>query len=221
MKKNQSRITSTIITSAFVLFSAPSHGQTGSTGSSDAIRPFHVHIPQADIDDLRRRVLATKWPSKELVDDQSQGIQLSTMLALAKYWATDYDWRKCETKLNSYPQFITNIDGVDIHFIHVKSKYPNALPIIITHGWPGSIIEQLKIIGPLTDPVAYGGKAEDAFDVVIPSLPGYGFSGKPTDIGWEPAHIAKAWIELMKRLGYKKYVAQGGDWEMLFRKQWR
>jgi pimeloyl-ACP methyl ester carboxylesterase len=180
--------------------------------SNDEIRTFQVHFPQADLDDLRRRVLATKWPDKELVADQSQGVQLSTMQALADYWATDYDWRKCEAKLNSYPQFITNIDDVDIHFIHVRSKNPNALPVIITHGWPGSVIEQLKIIGPLTDPVAYGGKAEDAFDVVIPSLPGHGFSGKPTTIGWEPVHIARAWIQLMKRLGYKKYVAQGGDW---------
>jgi pimeloyl-ACP methyl ester carboxylesterase len=180
--------------------------------SNDEIRTFQVHFPQADLDDLQRRVLATKWPDKELVADQSQGVQLSTMQVLAHYWSTDYDWRKCEAKLNSYPHFITNVDGVDIHFIHVKSKYPNTLPIIITHGWPGSIIEQLKIIGPLTDPVAYGGKAEDAFDVVIPSLPGYGFSGKPTMTGWEPVHIAKAWIELMRRLGYKKYVAQGGDW---------
>ena len=169
--------------------------------SDESIRPFQVHIPQSQLDDLRRRILATKWPDREIVTDESQGVQLATMQKLAKYWATEYDWRKVEARLNALPQFVTTIDGVDIHFIHVRSKYPNALPIIITHGWPGSIIEQLKIIGPLTDPVAYGGKAEDAFDVVIPSLPGHGFSGKPTTTGWEPVHIAKAWIELMKRLG--------------------
>jgi pimeloyl-ACP methyl ester carboxylesterase len=180
--------------------------------STQSIRPFQVHIPQADLDDLRRRILATKWPDKEIVKDESQGVQLTTMKALARYWATEYDWRKVETRLNALPQFVTTIDGLDIHFIHVRSKHANALPVIITHGWPGSIIEQLKVISPLTDPTAYGGKAEDAFDVVIPSLPGYGFSGKPTITGWEPVHIAKAWIELMKRLGYKKYVAQGGDW---------
>ena len=161
---------------------------------------------------MLKRVAATRWPEKETVTDASQGVQLATMKKLADYWAKDYDWRKTEAKLNSYPQFITNIDGVDIHFIHVRSKNPNALPVIITHGWPGSIIEQLKIIGPLTDPVAYGGKAEDSFDVVIPSLPGYGFSGKPTTTGWDPIRIASAWIVLMDRLGYKKYVAQGGDW---------
>ncbi len=195
------------ITGALILFSAPGFAQ-----SNDAIRPFHINIPEAALTDLRQRVLATKWPDKETVSDQSQGVQLATMQALANYWTTTYDWRKCEAKLNSYPQFITNIDGVDIHFIHVKSKNPNALPVIITHGWPGSIIEQMKIIGPLTDPVAYGGKAEDSFDVIIPSLPGYGFSGKPTVTGWDPQHIARAWIVLMKRLGYKRYVAQGGDW---------
>jgi pimeloyl-ACP methyl ester carboxylesterase len=180
--------------------------------SAQSIRPFQVHIPQADLDDLRRRILATRWPDRETVKDETQGVQFATMQKLADYWATDYDWRKCEAKLNLLPQFMTTIDGVDIHFIHVRSKHKNALPVIITHGWPGSIIEQLKVIGPLTDPTAYGGKAEDAFDVVIPSLPGYGFSGKPTTTGWEPVHIARAWIELMKRLGYKKYVAQGGDW---------
>ncbi|MDP9079631.1 MAG: epoxide hydrolase [Bacteroidota bacterium] len=180
--------------------------------SNEAVRPFSIHISQVKLVDLKRRVLATKWPDKETVTDQSQGVQLSTMQALANYWATKYDWRKCEEKLNSYPQFITNIDGVDIHFIHVRSKNPNALPMIITHGWPGSIIEELKIIGPLTDPLAFGGKAEDAFDVVIPSLPGYGFSGKPTTTGWDPQHIARAWAVLMKRLGYNRFVAQGGDW---------
>jgi pimeloyl-ACP methyl ester carboxylesterase len=161
---------------------------------------------------MRKRIAATRWPDKETVDDQSQGVQLATMQALAKYWATDYDWRKCEAKLNALPQFITEIDGLDIHFIHVRSKHPNALPVILTHGWPGSIIEQMKIIGPLTNPTAYGGKAEDAFDVVIPSLPGYGFSGKPTTTGWDPIRIARTWIVLMKRLGYTRFVAQGGDW---------
>ena len=178
----------------------------------DAIRPFRVNIPEAALVDLRRRIAATRWPERETVTDASQGVQLATTQALARYWATDYDWRKVEARLNSYPQFMTEIDGLDIHFIHVRSKYPNALPVIITHGWPGSIIEQLKIIGPLTDPTAYGGKAEDAFDVVIPSLPGYGFSGKPVSTGWDPQRVARAWAVLMDRLGYKKYVAQGGDW---------
>ncbi len=177
----------------------------------EAIRPFHVNIPAERLKDLRRRIAATQWPEQELVNDPSQGVQLATMKKLADYWAT-YDWRKTEAKLNSYPQFITNIDGLDIHFIHVKSRNAKALPVIITHGWPGSIIEQLKVIGPLTDPVAHGGKAEDSFDVVIPSLPGYGFSGKPTATGWDPQRVARAWAVLMNRLGYKRYVAQGGDW---------
>jgi pimeloyl-ACP methyl ester carboxylesterase len=187
--------------------------QTSAAGAQQdaSIRPFKVNISKDALDDLHRRIVATKWPEQELVADGSQGVQLATMKALAEYWST-YDWRKTEAKLNSYPQFITKIDGVDIHFIHVRSKNPHALPLIITHGWPGSIIEQLKIIGPLTDPVAHGGKVEDSFDVVIPSLPGYGFSGKPTDLGWDPIRVAKAWITLMDRLGYKKYVAQGGDW---------
>jgi pimeloyl-ACP methyl ester carboxylesterase len=176
------------------------------------IRPFHVKVLEEQLVDLRRRVAATKWPERELVSDATQGVQLATMQKLAHYWATDYDWRKVEARLNALPQFVTTIDGLDIHFIHVRSKNPNALPVIITHGWPGSIIEQLKVIGPLTDPVAYGGKAEDSFDVVIPSLPGYGFSGKPTATGWDPAHIARAWTVLMKRLGYTRFVAQGGDW---------
>jgi len=180
--------------------------------ASDAIRPFHFNATKEQLADLRKRVAATKWPEQETVSDTTQGVQLKTMQELAHYWATGYDWRKCEAKLNTYPQFVTNIDGLDIHFIHVRSKNPNALPIIITHGWPGSIIEQLKVIGPLTDPVAYGGKAEDSFDVVIPSLPGYGFSGKPNATGWDPARIARAWTVLMKRLGYKRYLAQGGDW---------
>jgi pimeloyl-ACP methyl ester carboxylesterase len=177
-----------------------------------AIRPFHFKAPDAALADLRKRVAATRWPDKETVNDRSQGVQLATMQALAKYWATDYDWSKCEAKLKALPQFVTTIDGLDIHFIHVRSKEKNALPMIITHGWPGSIIEQLKIIGPLTDPVAHGGKAEDAFDVVIPSLPGYGFSGKPTATGWDPQRVARAWAVLMNRLGYTRYVAQGGDW---------
>jgi pimeloyl-ACP methyl ester carboxylesterase len=181
-------------------------------GTGDSIRSFRVHFPEAALADLRRRLGATQWPEKETVSDRSQGVQLATMKELVRYWQTDYDWRKCEAKLNALPQFITNIDGVDIHFIHVRSKHAHALPMIITHGWPGSIIEELKIIGPLTDPTAYGGKAEDAFDVVIPSLPGYGFSGKPTAIGWDPIRIAHAWTTLMKRLGYTRFVAQGGDW---------
>src|SRR5438552_15472328 len=176
---------------------------TGQATAAAAIRPFHVNFPDAALVDLRRRIAATKWPERELVSDATQGVQLTTMKKLADYWV-NYDWRKTEAKLNSYPQFITNIDGLDIHFIHVRSKNPNALPVIITHGWPGSIIEQLKIIGPLTDPVKYGGKAEDSFDVVIPSLPGYGFSGKPTATGWTPVTIAKAWAVLMNRLGYKR-----------------
>ncbi len=176
------------------------------------IRPFHLNMPEAALVDLRHRILATNWPDKETVADQAQGVQLATMQALARYWATDYDWRKTEAKLNALPQFITEIDGVDIHFIHVRSKHPNALPLIITHGWPGSIIEQLKIIDPLTNPTAHGGNAADAFDVVIPSLPGHGFSGKPTTTGWDPIRIARAWIVLMKRLGYTRFVAQGGDW---------
>jgi pimeloyl-ACP methyl ester carboxylesterase len=184
-----------------------------STATEDtSIRPFHISVPQEQLMDLRRRIDATRWPERELVSDATQGVQLATMQKLAHYWATDYDWRKEETKLNALPQFVTTIDGVDIHFIHVRSKNANALPVIITHGWPGSIIEEQKIIGPLTDPCAYGGKVEDSFDVVIPSLPGYGFSGKPTATGWDPIQIARAWIVLMKRLGYTRFVAQGGDW---------
>jgi pimeloyl-ACP methyl ester carboxylesterase len=182
------------------------------TDGGGAIRPFRVHFPDETLDDLKRRIAATRWPERETVADQSQGVQLATVQKLASYWAADYDWRKCEAKLNALPQFLTNIDGVDIHFIHVRSKEKNALPIIITHGWPGSIIEQLKVIDPLTNPTAHGGSASDAFDVVIPSLPGYGFSGKPTTTGWDPIRIARAWTVLMKRLGYTRYVAQGGDW---------
>jgi pimeloyl-ACP methyl ester carboxylesterase len=189
----------------------PHDSLSGGSGG-DGIRPFHVSFPEAELVDLRRRVAATRWPEKETVNDATQGVQLATMKKLAKYWATEYDWRKVEARLNALPQFITTIDGLDIHFIHVRSKEANALPVIITHGWPGSIIEQLKVVGPLTDPVAHGGKPEDAFDVVIPSLPGYGFSGKPTQAGWDPVRIARAWTVLMKRLGYTRYVAQGGDW---------
>jgi pimeloyl-ACP methyl ester carboxylesterase len=180
--------------------------------SDDAIRPFRMNFPEADLTDLRRRIKATRWPDKETVTDESQGVQFATMQQLARYWGTDYDWSKCQAKLSAVPQFITNIDGLDIHFIHVRSKNPNALPVIITHGWPGSIIEQMKVIDLLTDPTAHGGSASDSFDVVIPSLPGYGFSGKPTATGWDPTRIASAWIVLMKRLGYTKFVAQGGDW---------
>jgi pimeloyl-ACP methyl ester carboxylesterase len=177
-----------------------------------AIRPFVVDVPDADLDDLRRRIVATRWPDRETVDDQSQGAPLAKLQPLVRYWGTDYDWRTIEAKLNSLPQFMTTIDGVDIHFIHIRSRHEDALPVIITHGWPGSIIEQLKVIDPLIDPTAYGGRAEDAFDVVIPSVPGYGYSGRPTDPGWGPERIARAWGELMQRLGYGRYVAQGGDW---------
>ena len=177
-----------------------------------AIRPFHVSTPEAELTDLRRRINATRWPDRETVTDASQGVQLAFLQALAQYWATEYDWRKVEAKLNSYPNFITEIDGLDIHFMHIRSKHENALPLIVTHGWPGSPIEQLKIIDPLTNPTAHGGSASDAFDLVIPSMAGYGFSGKPTTPGWDPARMARAWVELMKRLGYRRFAAQGGDW---------
>jgi pimeloyl-ACP methyl ester carboxylesterase len=177
-----------------------------------AIRPFQVDVPEADLIDLRRRIVATKFPERETVPDATQGVQLATVQALARYWATEYDWRKCQARLNALPQFITEIDGLDIHFIHVRSKHDNALPLIVTHGWPGSVVEQLKIVDPLTNPTAHGGSASDAFHVVIPSMPGYGYSGRPTETGWDPAHIARAWTVLMKRLGYTKFVAQGGDW---------
>ncbi|MFD0598381.1 epoxide hydrolase family protein [Catellatospora coxensis] len=180
-----------------------------------AIRPFTVEVPQSQLDDLRTRIEAMRWPEKETVADLTQGVQLATMQSLARYWAADYDWRRCEARLNSYPNFITEIDGLDIHFIHVRSQHENALPLIITHGWPGSIVEQLKIIEPLTDPTAHGGKAEDAFHLVIPSMPGYGFSGTPKTTGWGPDHIGRAWVELMKRLGYHEFAAQGGDWGAL------
>ena len=188
--------------------------QTTASRAADknAIRPFHVNFPAAELTDLRRRINATKWPERETVDDASQGVQLATTQKLARYWGSDYDWSKCQAKLVALPHFITEIDGLDIHFIHVRSKEQNALPLIVTHGWPGSVIEQLKIIDPLTNPTAHGAKASDAFDLVIPSLPGYGFSAKPTKPGWNPVSIAKAWATLMQRLGYTKYVAQGGDW---------
>ena len=200
-----------VVSAGFFAATACSYAQTTATGDT-TIRPFKVQVPQAALDDLRRRIAATRWPDKETVDDRSQGAQLAKLQELVRYWGSGYDWRRIEAKLNALPQFTTNIDGVEIHFIHVRSHHTNALPVIITHGWPGSIIEQIKVIGPLTDPTAHGGRAEDAFDVVIPSLPGYGFSGKPTVTGWDPDHIARAWAELMKRLGYTRYVAQGGDW---------
>jgi pimeloyl-ACP methyl ester carboxylesterase len=176
-----------------------------------AIRPFTIEIPEAELEALRARIAATRWPSEELVEDASQGVQLATLQELARYWATEHDWRKAEAKLNALPQFKTEIDGLDIHFIHVKSRHENAMPRIITHGWPGSVVELLEVVGPLTDPTAHGGRAEDAFDLVLPSLPGYGFSDEPSELGWDPGRVARAWAELMSRLGYRRYVAQGGD----------
>jgi pimeloyl-ACP methyl ester carboxylesterase len=180
--------------------------------AGSAIRPFHVKFPESDLVDLRRRITATRWPPRETVPDQSQGVQLSKLQGLVRYWGSHYDWRKIEARLNALPMFVTEIDGLDIQFIHVRSRHPNALPLIITHGWPGSILELIKVIGPLTDPTAHGGQVEDAFDLVLPSMPGYGFSGKPTGTGWGPDRIARAWAVLMQRLGYQRYVAQGGDW---------
>ena len=191
----------------------PSSTSEGNKASDkNVIRPFQVNTPEADLTELRRRINATKWPERETVPDATQGVQLATMQALARYWGTEYDWRKAEARLNALPQFITEIDGLDIHFIHVRSKHENALPLIVTHGWPGSIIEQMKIVDPLTNPTAHGASAADAFDVVIPSIPGYGYSGKPSAAGWDVARIARAWVVLMKRLGYTKFAAQGGDW---------
>lgn len=190
---------------------ATSSGATATT-TDPRIRPFHVHEPQQKLDELRRRIRATLWPDQEPVSDQTQGVQLATMKQVAKFWAAKYDWRTCEARINAFPGFMTEIDGVDIHFLHVRSKHPNALPLIVTHGWPGSIVEQLKIIEPLTDPTKFGGKASDAFHVVVPAIPGYGYSGKPTTTGWDPHRVGRAWDVLMKRLGYPKYVAQGGDW---------
>jgi pimeloyl-ACP methyl ester carboxylesterase len=193
---------------------------TAKPPSAPAIRPFTIETtPEAELEDLRKRISATRWPEKETVDDQSQGVQLETTQALARYWAKEYDWRKCETRLKALPHFITTIDGLDIHFIHVRSKHENALPLIVTHGWPGSIVEQMKIIDPLTNPTAHGASASDAFDLVIPSIPGYGYSGKPTTTGWDPAHIARAWVVLMKRLGYTRFAAQGGDWGAVITEQ--
>jgi pimeloyl-ACP methyl ester carboxylesterase len=212
------KIKSFFVALCFFVLAASTNLQMSAAGSSDdkAIRPFTVpKVSQPALDDLHKRIVATRWPEKETVTDASQGVQLETMQKLAGSWAKGYDWRKCEAKLTALPHFVTNIDGLDIHFIHVRSKNPNALPMIVTHGWPGSIIEQMKIVDPLTNPTAHGGSVEDSFDLVIPSLPGYGYSGKPTTTGWGPDHIARAWIELMKRLGYKKYVAQGGDWGAL------
>jgi len=194
--------------------SATSQGSK-QAADKNAIRPFHVNVPEAELIELRRRINATKWLERETVADATQGVQLATMQALARYWGTEYDWRKVEARLNALPQFITEIDGLDIHFIHVRSQHEDALPLIVTHGWPGSVIEQIKIIDPLTNPTAHGASASDAFHLVIPSMPGYGFSGKPTTPGWDPDRIARAWVVLMNRLGYKKFVAQGGDWGAL------
>jgi pimeloyl-ACP methyl ester carboxylesterase len=214
MKKIKSILASTIMTGTFALFVASSNGQPAPDDASvsNQVRPFQIHVPQADLDELRRRVVATRWPDMETVKDQSQGVQQAQIKALVQYWGTTYDWRKVEAKLNALPQFKTNIDGLDIHFIHVRSRHKNALPLIITHGWPGSVLEAVNSIGPLTDPTAYGGRAEDAFDVVIPSMPGYGFSDRPKGTGWGVDRMAKAWDVLMKRLGYTRYVSQGGDW---------
>lgn len=213
MKKNQRYLANTLITGALAILATPIFAQSVSaTKGADQIRHFHINVPQAAIADLRQRIAATRWPEKETVKDQTQGVQLEKIQKLVKYWGTTYDWRKAEAKLNALPQFITTIDGLDIQFVHIKSKHKNAMPLIITHGWPGSIFELLKIVGPLTDPTAYGGRAEDAFDLVLPSMPGYGFSGKPQGTGWDADHIATAWDVLMKRLGYQHYVAQGGDW---------
>ncbi|MGX9179019.1 epoxide hydrolase family protein [Mesorhizobium sp. BHbdii] len=199
----------TVLAFGLCIFSALANA---SAAEDRSIRPFTVSIPQAALEDLRGRITETRWPDRETVDDQSQGIQLAKLKPLVAYWGTGYDWRKAEAKLNALPQFLTTIDGVDIHFIHVRSRHANAMPLIMTHGWPGSVLELLKTVGPLTDPTAHGGRSEDAFDLVLPSMPGFGFSGKPTDTGWGPDRIAQAWAELMRRLGYTSYVAQGGDW---------
>lgn len=212
MKPNKRNFAGTILTGALILLGVSGFAQTSPVTDANSIRPFHVNIPEAAIADLRQRVQATRWPEKETVTDQTQGVQLEKIQKLVTYWGNGYDWRKAEAKLNALPQFMTKIDGLDIHFIHVRSKNPNALPLIITHGWPGSVFELLKIIGPLTDPEAYGGRAQDAFDVIIPSMPGYGFSEKPKTAGWGPDRIASAWDVLMKRLGFTHYVSQGGDW---------
>jgi len=213
IKTNKRSFLNAIAIGTFMLIAATSLGQKKQTKvDSEAIRPYHISISKEALTDLRNRVNATRWPDKETVTDQSQGVKLQQIQGLVKYWGTTYDWRKTEAKLNALPQFVTNINGLDIQFIHIKSKHKNALPLVITHGWPGSFFELLKVIGPLTDPTAYGGKAEDAFDLVIPSMPGYGFSEKPAGTGWRPEKIGNAWDILMKRLGYKNYVSQGGDW---------
>lgn len=215
MKKANRLLARAMVAGAIVMQGTLINAQTAALvniKSNEEIRPFKMQFPEEELMNLKRRIMATRWPEKETVSDQSQGVPLAMIQKLAQYWATDYNWRKAEARLNALPQFMTKIDGLDIHFIHVRSKHPNALPLIISHGWPGSILEQIKLIEPLTDPTAHGGKAEDAFDVVIPSMPGYGFSGKPTSTGWGPEHMGRAWNVLMKRLGYTHYVAQGGDW---------
>src|SRR3954469_25057798 len=215
MKTTTDFVASTVLSEAPALHGTFANAQGESQvdiKSAEAIRPFHVQIPNTDIEDLRKRILATRWPDKETVADQSQGAQLAKLQELVHYWGTEYDWRKGEARLNAFPQFVTKIDGVDIHFIHVKSRHPNALPLLIAHGWPGSVFEQIKLIAPLTDPVKFGGRAEDAFDIVIPSLPGFGFSDRPSDAGWGLERIGRTWAVLMTRLGYTHYVAQGGDW---------
>jgi len=209
---NRGSLSNIIATGALILMTATGFAQNKNTENSESIRPYHISVSKEAITELKERVNATRWPEQETVTDQSQGVKLAQIQSLVKYWGSDYDWTKTEAKLNSLPQFVTNIDGLDIQFIHIRSKHKNALPLIITHGWPGSFFELLKVIGPLTDPTAYGGKAEDAFDLVIPSMPGYGFSEKPKSAGWGPEKIASAWDVLMKRLGYKQYVSQGGDW---------
>jgi hypothetical protein len=186
-------------------------GDTTTASTESTVRPFRIEVPQGEIDELRRRIDATRWPARELVTDRSQGVQLAAVQSLARYWTAGYDWRRCEARLNALPQFTTEIDGLDIHFIHVASAHEDALPLIMTHGWPGSVVELLETIGPLTDPVAHGGRAQDAFHLVLPSIPGYGFSGEPAEPGWGPVRIGQAWAELMRRLGYARYVAQGGD----------
>lgn len=200
------------VQSAVALDKQATPGRVHETIPNPAVRPYRVDIPEAALIDLRRRIVATRWPDKETVADQSQGTRLAQIQSLVQYWGTDYDWRRVESNLNALPQFVTTIDGLDIHFIHVRSRHPKAMPLLITHGWPGSVLELVKAIGPLTDPTAYGGRAEDAFDVVIPSMPGYGFSARPEGTGWDPDHIARAWAVLMERLGYTRYVSQGGDW---------
>jgi pimeloyl-ACP methyl ester carboxylesterase len=214
MKKATNIISRTVLSGALVMQASLGDAQVDApvAATTETIRPFRVHIPDADVKDFRKRIQETRWPDMETVDDHSQGAKLSELKGLVAYWGSGYDWKKAEAKLNAYPQFITNIDGVDIHFIHVRSKERNAMPLLLTHGWPGSVFEFLNVIEPLTNPIAYGGKSEDAFDVIIPSLPGFGFSGKPTEKGWNIDRIGKAWSVLMNRLGYKRYVAQGGDW---------